>query len=243
MEIREQEVRAFFIKRHYEADEEQIRLNVRFCNIVSAFVHYKLSTSEILVTHDFLSDLILGKLPRFEIVTENKRISAQIRWMEKIPPTRGKLDMKEKEMFAFIIFWATCMFGLDENGKPVPGYLDIDSVESVQMLYESHKKANPEKFNFSFATSSSPVSKDFGLSLNNPILATSISSAYEYLGRLRRLDGRLLRKGRVMTMMKNGSFIDKYEIFVQGEKEPMYLYIDGYASEDSTIAPRGFKLV
>jgi len=85
---------------------------------------------------------------------------------------------------------------------------------------------------------------EFGYDVTNPIPVNTILGNTAYLGRLRTLNDikvRYERRGHTRTNnIKNP--IDIYEIFDE-EKKIATLYISPYNKKNSTVAPKGFKLV
>ena len=85
---------------------------------------------------------------------------------------------------------------------------------------------------------------EFGYDLTNPIPVDTVFGNTAYLGRLRTLNGikvRYERRGSTGTAnIKNP--IDIYEIFDE-EKKIATLYISPYNKKNSTVAPKGFKLI
>ena len=85
---------------------------------------------------------------------------------------------------------------------------------------------------------------EFGYDVTNPIPVNTVFGNTAYLGRLRTLNGikvRYERKGSTgAANIKNP--IDIYDIF-EDEKKIATLYISPYNKKNSTIAPKGFKLI
>jgi hypothetical protein len=85
---------------------------------------------------------------------------------------------------------------------------------------------------------------EFGYDVTNPIPVNTIFGNTAYLGRLRTLNDikvRYERRGHTRTNnIKNP--IDIYDIFEE-EKKIATLYISPYNKKNSTVAPKGFKLV
>ena len=85
---------------------------------------------------------------------------------------------------------------------------------------------------------------EFGYDVTNPIPVNTVFGNTAYLGRLRTLNGikvRYERRGSTGTAnIKNP--IDIYDIFEE-ENKIATLYISPYNKKNSTIAPKGFKLI
>jgi hypothetical protein len=85
---------------------------------------------------------------------------------------------------------------------------------------------------------------EFGHDVTNPIPVNTIFGNTAYLGRLRTLDGIKVRyECRGSTRASNiKNPIDIYDIYDE-EKKIAILYISPYNKKNSTLAPKGFKLV
>lgn len=85
---------------------------------------------------------------------------------------------------------------------------------------------------------------EFGYDVTNPIPVNTVFGNTAYLGRLRTLNGikvRYERRGSTgAANIKN--LIDIYDIYEE-EKKIATLYISPYNKKNSTVAPKGFKLV
>lgn len=92
-----------------------------------------------------------------------------------------------------------------------------------------------------------PESPDFGYSPDNPIMASTISSSYEYLKRLRTLEGESFTWDRIGSLGLSELYgvkdviEDKYQLFLNGE-EFKTIYICPYGHSHS-YAPDGMMLV
>ncbi len=91
-----------------------------------------------------------------------------------------------------------------------------------------------------------PDDEDYGLSLNNAICTSSISSSERYLHLLRTEDGQAFtwhRNGSNMVKDINGIknvMVDVYQLFLKG-KEYKIIYICPYGY-NSAYVPKGFVL-
>ncbi|MDD3347122.1 hypothetical protein [Oscillibacter sp.] len=196
--------------------------------------------------YDFLGDLITGQQPKYAIpVRKEDRIHVQLRMLEELPQTAGKLTIEEKEAFAFCVYYSICIQHFDEEAKTMSnGLVEFTSTEKFKELLDYEKGQRP-----SFFTENITVKKEgkFGFSKGNPIETTSIPAAYQYLKRLR-------YKGTPVQCIRSCScsglsdhILDAYEITVTTgvlfkRHEIHTVYIDSYASSTSTSAPEGFTL-
>jgi hypothetical protein len=85
---------------------------------------------------------------------------------------------------------------------------------------------------------------EFGYDVTNPIPVNTIFGNSAYLGRLRTLNDIKVKYERVgSTGARNIEHpIDIYNIF-NGDKKIATLYISPYHKKNSSLAPKGFKLI
>lgn len=104
---------------------------------------------------------------------------------------------------------------------------------------------HPEKFKFLSSeqqNAKKTPKKLLGTSIENPIKAVSIADEYNYLNNLRIAEGKPVKYERIGSMRgKNGGIIDGYKLFLDNQNT-MKIYIDSYATENSTEAHEGFVL-
>lgn len=92
-----------------------------------------------------------------------------------------------------------------------------------------------------------PESDDYGYSIKNPICTSTISSSYEYISRLRTLDGESfdwIRQGSTRLAICNNVrnvIVDTYTLYLHG-KEFKEIHICPYG-HNSSYAPKGLMLV
>ncbi len=83
--------------------------------------------------------------------------------------------------------------------------------------------------------------KEFATTIENPVLATSVPDSYAYLNMLRTQDNKPVHYERRGSMAGgNGGIIDCYILSFNNTE--LKIYINPYAKENSTDAPRGLKL-
>ena len=252
-EARLKEAQVFF-RDFPNLSPNDIILYANFAEIVDIFTNHKLNTDMILKSYDVLSDLILNKRPDImAFVPKEDRIRAQVGLMDTMPPIANELNMEEKTLFAFCVYWSECIQTFDEETNEVySGLVDFTSVEKVRALYEETKTMKPELFENCNIVNDEQVEvkgKGYGYSLKKPIKATSIDKSYDFLNRLS-------VKGATVTYTRVGScsgkrnrIVDLYEITVttntpSGRKKQIYkLYIDPYSIINSKKAPKPFSLL
>ena len=95
--------------------ESDTKIYANVFEVIAYFVNNKLTDEEMFLAYDFLSDFLLNKKVEYNVfVSKEDRIRAQVRVMEEIPETAGKLTMKEKIGFAFCMYSAVCLQKYDE---------------------------------------------------------------------------------------------------------------------------------
>ena len=89
--------------------EEDRRCVANTFEIISSFVHGKLTTAEIFSAYDLLSDVMKNDRPDIvAYVKKEDRIRVAVRLMEELAETKGKLTEDEKIAFAFCIMTGEC---------------------------------------------------------------------------------------------------------------------------------------
>ena len=90
-----------FEKHNIDMPESDTKIYANVFEVIAYFVNNKLTDEEMFLAYDFLSDFLLNKKVEYNVfVSKEDRIRAQVRVMEEIPETAGKLTMKEKIGFA-----------------------------------------------------------------------------------------------------------------------------------------------
>ena len=172
------------------------------------------------------------------------KIKTQVRFMEHLPITKGKLTIEEKTFFAFANYWITyVMICLDDKGRTVSGIFDFDSIEHVLQIYQEYRKDHPEMFRMDFDNC---YEYKFGTTKENPIKAISVADSYMYLRNLCRnnLPVNYERIGSMSGVHNN--IIDKYKItYIEFEDSGIVekndtIYIDPYSEETSLAPPEGY---
>lgn len=243
-------IKIIFQNKGLSLSEEGIKLYANFFEVISHFTNGKLSNLEMIEAFDFLNDLITQKFPQFAInVSQKESLNIQLRFMEQLPQTAGKLTEEEKIAFAFCVFHATFVKVYDEkNDSIVSGIVDFYSVNHIKMLMEDEKKKYPELFMSIYHKEQQPIG-EFGYSITNPICVTSIPAAYSYLNRLR-YSNETVKFQRIGSFSDiNGRIIDGYTTevtmsnFPFTEKRKITIYIDAYSLKNSKNVPSGFTLL
>lgn len=218
--------------------------------IISQFVHNKLTDEEIFVVYDLLSDVVKNDRPDIIAhVPQKDRIRVQVRLMEELTETKGKLDLDEKIALAFCIYTGECTQVYDEEKEEMHnGIVLFDSFEHIKNELEYEKQQFPSIFKLEKREIT--FDKTYGYTEENPINTTSIDASYYYLNKLR-------YNGLPIIYERIGSFsnskdeiIDGYDIFVK--KKSLFtkktikiatIYINPYCEEMPKVAPIGFTLI
>lgn len=215
--------------------------------VIAHFVNNKLSDEEIFTAYVFLNNFLLNKEAKYNVfVSKKERISAQVRVMEEMPETAGRLTMEEKIGFAFCMYTAVCLEKYDEeNDRMVWGVSLFSSINNIEENLKMMRELRPEFF---------PVEEkivvnreDYGLSEKNPIRLTSVHMSYEYLRSLT-YEGKPIEFRRKSSMFFDDRIIDKYTILkTKGSwffKEEIIaeLYINPNCDTAVKIAPKGFEI-
>ena len=192
---------------------------------------------------------ILGKKPKYAVsVPKTERISVQMRVMEEIPETKGKLSIEEKEIYAFCVYYITCIQKYDEQkGTVESGLTDFTSSEYVLRLYQFEKNSYPSRFPKK-EEKTYPISKDYGYTEKTPIRLTSVHMSYKYLKSLRYKGNPIsyVRRGSISS--EDGKLLDAYKLmftkkgFLRKKEITWELFIDAYAQSPVWVAPEGFTL-
>jgi len=245
-EERTRQIRQIIMSHGYSMSETDYIWNGNLFEIISQLTDNKLSNEEMTDAADILSDLILGRRPDLIVhVAKEDRIRAQMRIMEILPATRGKLTTAEKERFAFCIYLEFCTREVDEEkGQSYSGIVEFISADHILKEFHEDKAMFPERY---AAAETFTEEEPFGYSMNHPICSVTVGSSYQYLNRLLYLNGRIAsheRKGSTRNSMHQ--IIDLYLIDVEenncnsASRKTITLYVYADAMEESATAPEGF---
>ncbi len=218
----------------------------QFIFAVYEATHARLTASELNKSYIVLAGLLLGKYPKIAFtVQSHDRIRVPFVALEHIASTKGKLTTQEKLIFAFSAFHSVCIEVYDEDtGEIHKGISELDSPSKIMDLMIEDMDNHPERYEFLSPAKKSRrknSSAPFGTSKDNPVQAVSIQDGYIYLNNLRTLDGQPVKYRRIGSMSgRDGGIIDGYTVAFNGKS--IELYIDPYASENSTEAPEGLTL-
>jgi len=245
-----EEVKTVLRESGISLSEENQRCIANVFEIISAFVHEKLTLTEILRTYDLLSDVIKNKRPDIILyVSKEDRIRVAVRLMEELPETRGKLTEEEKVAFAFCIFTGECIqFYDEERGMIRSGTALFDTFEHIEEKFQCAMEEDPERFDMKKAEL--VIDDQYGFSIDTAIHVTSVGAAYEYLDRLR-YHGKPVIYQRIGSSRSNaGQIIDRYTVYIEKNSlfskkrtEVATLYINSYCQDMPFVAPKGFSLV
>ena len=148
-----------------------------------------------------------------------------------------------------------------ENSPNLPATSDISSItkEGIANLLKSNKNTMQSSAQSSFSQKMEAAAKsrnilyesqrtedsDYGYSLTNPIMMSTIPRSYEYLNRLRTTDGETLEWERIQSINLDlhdvkGVIVDQYDLFLKGEPyKTIYICPYGHNTE---VAPEGMLL-
>ncbi len=243
-------IKILFKQKNINLSIHEIEIYSNVFEIISQFVHGKLSNEEILAVYDLLSDVIKNARPDIAVhVPREDRIRVQVRLMEELPETKGKLDEEEKIAFAYCIYTCVCVQVYDEErDKMCNGIVLFDTFEHIKSELEYERQQFPSRFKIE--NNNAVFDSTYGYSIDNPINATSVGAAYDYLRKLRynALPVTFERIGSFSN--HNNNLIDGYDIFT--EKKGLFknkkikvatIYINSYCYEMPKIAPKGFVLI
>lgn len=245
-----EEVKLIFKQHGVNLSSNDIAIYSNVFEIISLFIHQKLTNQEIFVVYDLLSDVVKNNRPDIIVhVPKDERIRAQVRLMEELPETKGKLDLDEKVALAYCIYTGECIQIYDEERDMMcNGIVLFDSFEHIKNEFEYEKQQFPsifkiEKRNIVFDGT-------YGFSENNPINVTSIDAAYYYLSKLR-YNNLPIKYNRIGSFNNiNNDLVDGYDVFV--EKKGIFknkiikvatIYINSYCDEMPKVAPQGFTFI
>lgn len=223
--------------------DEILKYRYDFLLVADELTDFKLSVPELNQTFLLLSGLLLGKYPQIIAAVKNTdRIKIPYSVLGQLPFTKLKLTKEEKLIFSFAVYHAICTEFYDEkSNKTHKGILEIDSPERVMNLLEWDRDTHPERYKFLLLSPSLSQTGPFGLSIDNPVKAASISDGYKYLNRLR------TQKGSPVKYQRTGSIYnfkrDLIDVFtLQLLDETMMIYINTHARNNSQEAPEGLIL-
>lgn len=219
-----------------------------FCKVVGEYVHGKLTVREIMEATDKFSDLLVKGLPGFQVLPlpENDRIRGQMRAMEWLPATKGKLDNAEKEALAFCVYYAWCIRVFDEKTQSlISPFRDFESKAKIDAEYNNMKHDGLHDDMFKDKPLFTPTGK-FGFEVTNPIMCVSVPMEYEYLKHLVPEKGTIVNRERRGSCHSELGICDVWDIDVKsgffGSVKSYRIYICPYGNENSSSAPEGFRI-
>lgn len=243
------EVNKLLREEGFSLSEENLQCLSNVFEIVSTFVHGKLSNKEILHAYDLLSDVMKNDRPDIvAYVPKEDRIRVAVRLMEELPETRGKLTLDEKIAFAFCIFTGECTQFFDEERDMIrSGVALFDSFEHIEQELLYAMATDPDRFDMK--KKAYVIDEQYGLSVETAIHTTSVGAAYAYLERLK-YNGQPVHYDRIGSCLNDaGQHVDRYIISV--EKKGLFskkmievatIYINSYCHDMPNVAPKGFTL-
>ena len=243
------EVTKLLQKNGFALSEENSRCLANAFEIISTFVHGKLTNEEIFRTYDLLSDVMKNDRPDIIAhVNKEDRIRVAVRLMEELQDTRGKLTEDEKIAFAFCIFTGECTQIYDEEqGVVRSGVALFDSFEHIEQELLYAMKTDPTRFDM--RGNRVVIDEQYGYSVDAAIQTTSVRAAYAYLQHLK-YNGKPIIYSRIGSFSNStGQLVDGYTIYT--EKKGLFstkkvevatLYINSYCESMPRVAPKGFSL-
>lgn len=248
-QTRYESIKQLFIANEIDMSDREIGIYANVFEIISYFVNGKLTDEEMFMAYDFLSDLIVDKLPKYAVhVPKEDRIRAQVRFLEELPYTAGKLTDEEKIGFAYCVWTAVCLRVLDEeNDCTCNGIVLFDSIEHIENNYKHDLEERPDFF--SIEKQELVIDDEYGQKIEKAINTTSVSMSYAYLDHLR-YQGKPIKYKRMGSCVNSaGKMVDKYLIYTEKKTlfskkqvDITYLYINGYCNSTPKVAPKGFTL-
>ena len=244
------QVKCLFEENGIELTDREIGMYADMLTIISGFTSDKLTLEELFTSYDFLSDLLFDRRPEFQInVKKEDRIRVQLRAMEFLEETKGKLTREEKEKYAFCVFFANCMrIYNEETGETQTGLVGFTSAEAILEEFEWLKNNDPSRFELTSEEDEVADDEPFGFSVKNPVLAVSVGAAYQYLRRLYVPEHTVEWNRMGSYSGDNGDILDGYEFtvtqkrFLRKNEKKYMIYINSYAGKNSEKAPEGFRL-
>ncbi len=127
-------------------EESDLCLYADMFEIIASLTGNKLSDLEMFQIYDILSDAITNKRQDLvEYVAKQDRIKVQLKLMEELSQTKGKLTIAEKQALAFCVFHSTCIYVFNEDkGVSESGLVEFTSVEKIKSLMDEDMKRRPE---------------------------------------------------------------------------------------------------
>lgn len=239
------ETKELMIKKNVILSDNEYKIYSNVFEIISIFTNGKLTTEEIFIVYDILSDAILNQRPDLvAFVSKEDRIKVQVRLLEELPETKGKLSLDEKIAMAFCIYTGECVRVFDEESNTMKnGIVSFDSFEHINNELE-YEKAN---FPYLFPSTEQQPKGDFAFSVDNAVHATSIGSAENYIRKLK-------YKGQSISFYREGSCVDnenniidcyhlfyiKKKLFKNERIDLGIIYINPYCNDMSVNPPKGF---
>lgn len=166
--------------------------------------------------------------------------------MNFIPELKNAgLTYDEKEALAFCIYYNVCIKKFDEKtGRMVSTITDFKSFDHIDAEYRHMKSNGLHDELFKRDTNEIKQGEELGYDTSNPICVISVPESYRYIKRLQPVEGIIEDYNRTGSLSSNGGILDEWVIKVNknGIIQKHTIYINCYAVNSTTIAPRGFIL-
>lgn len=225
-----------------EITEEDYQLNANMANICNELTGFKISGPEMLWVCDQLLEVLRGERPDLAVLMQEKdKIRVPYRLLEELPPTRGEYSHEEKLLLAYCAHLPVFQRGYEPDGSVVTGLSFFTSKENIRSSFDMEMRLKPDFFDVPHDVQRDE-SEPFGYSPENPVQCTSVRMEYDYVRRLRTMDGEPLEVvgQSVMSGMKDCL---ELSYVVGGEEKRLSLFFYGYSVVNSMEAPEGFVLL
>ncbi len=246
----------------YDFSDADIVLYANAFEIISKLTGNKLSNKEIFYLYDLIGDVMVNLRPDIiEHVDQDDRIRVAVKLLEKLPETKDKLTTEEKLAFAFCVKFGELTQVYDKKENTIKnGIAFFDTYEHIKKEFEYERAELPSLYEINDFKMNKLIIKiidnddvilddNYGLSVETPVLMTSVFESYKYLNGLY-YNNRPIKYKRICSMSdsKNG-IIDKYEIFYEKKRflksKIVYItdiYINAYSLKAFYVPPKGFTI-
>lgn len=136
MRITADEVREFFESCGADPEQYDIEGLRNMYNVIDTFTDHKLSADDIFDSYSFFRNTIQGyREEMVEKVPEEGAIRCVVRQIECIDQTAGKLDMFEKQRYAFCVYYSV-----------YSGFGEFSDPERIKKCFQRDREKNEERY-------------------------------------------------------------------------------------------------
>ena len=234
-------------------DENNIELSDHECECYSNMFHVlndvagnQFTFEQLFDTYDFFTDVLDGKRPNVDLFTHEDAFKGFYRLSKRYSTTKNLKD-RERLLFCFVIYWASCIMIMDEETQEPTWNMGCfeRGTKTIVEEYDYEAEQFPDKF--IIKSYSDPTKEDYGYTPENPIELTAVAVQYQYLNGIETDDGKKITYKRIGSLEgEDDIFIDQYEIYVKGlltNKKIATLYLTGDGSYNSISTPKGFRFI